>query len=87
MAKATLIRYTDGNKSALVAVRANAFQLSSTLVYIGAQPFLDAKIEPEGTMNIPDGFTIKEMSITNDAGEVEQLKTKNGDVRKTLVWL
>lgn len=65
-----------GEKSALILIKASAFQFSSTPVYVPRQAVADAvgvktpeDIEEGSTFPIPDGYTLVDI-VDGDTGEV-----------------
>ena len=92
MAKA-IFHSVRGQKSALVAIKPNEFQIGHTFVYIsraGVAKALKMKVKEleskgwgdELSFDIPDGYTVQ--PIVGEDGEVRT--SNDGSELKTLVW-
>ena len=71
MDTATIIKFSDTGKSALIRASKNAFELNGTIGYVSAKP-LEGKKEGD-TFNIPSGWRIE--NRLNEDGEVMVTKT------------
>lgn len=79
---AKLIYHSDrGEKSALCLVKANAFQMSSSPVYVPRAAV--AGLTKGQSIDIPDGYKLKPI-VDQETGEVRT--AKNGAPLHTLVW-
>ena len=82
-------RFTTSGKSAVVLIKANAFQFNSSVVYLPAQAVLDAldctadEAVKGMPFDIPSGFDMVDM-VDSETGEVRQ--TKDGVNLKQLEW-
>lgn len=75
-----------GEKSALILVKANAFQMSASPAYVPAdavRAVLGDEPEEGADFEIPDGFKLSPM-VDSETGEVRT--TKDGQTLHTLVW-
>lgn len=79
---AKLIYHSDrGQKSALCLVKANAFQMSASPVYVPREAV--AGMKKGDSIDIPDGYKLKPI-VDGETGEVRT--AKNGAQLNTLTW-
>lgn len=75
-----------GEKSALILVKANIFQMSASPAYVPKEAVvsvLGAEPEANSTFEIPDGFRLIPM-VNGETGEVSV--TTTGETLHTLAW-
>ena len=78
---ATIVKFSDSKKSALISVKKNAFQLNGTIGYISAEPLKGKK--KGDSFDLPSGWRVEHRA---DAETGEVMTTKEGQPLSFLTW-